>query len=247
MATLLVRQGVVFKLTTLVRQSTLGPPPPLPPRGAESSLGTAAGACARRGFFVFVFVFVGVGVFCVCVFGCVECVFCVECVSVFVCPCLSLHAWLCVSVPFIRFLFFVFSVCFSVVLLFYHFFNRYYTGWFHKRGGRNFYYIFGRSFPSSIPSSIPPSIPSPVTDTAGGAGGGGEGGGGGSRSRASSPRSPTPEVGAAGAAESAGRCEEVTAALGVLAGLAEHEACVPLILESGDLGCLLQVTMMMVL
>ncbi|CAN0351831.1 unnamed protein product, partial [Ectocarpus sp. 13 AM-2016] len=37
------------------------------------------------------------------------------------------------------------------------------------------------------------------------------------------------------------RREEVCAGLRVLAGLAAHEACVPLVLESEDLGCLLQV------
>lgn len=45
----------------------------------------------------------------------------------------------------------------------------------------------------------------------------------------------------AAAAAAAGSREEVCAALEVLAGLSGHEACVPLILESGDLGCLLQV------
>lgn len=37
------------------------------------------------------------------------------------------------------------------------------------------------------------------------------------------------------------RREEVCAALSALAGLAEHAECVPLILDSGELGCLLQV------
>lgn len=41
--------------------------------------------------------------------------------------------------------------------------------------------------------------------------------------------------------ESAGRREEVCAALRVLAGLAEHEACVSVVLEKEDLGFLLQV------
>lgn len=42
-----------------------------------------------------------------------------------------------------------------------------------------------------------------------------------------------------------GQCrrEEVCAALGVLAGIAEHEACVSLVLEKEDLGFLLQVCM----
>lgn len=40
----------------------------------------------------------------------------------------------------------------------------------------------------------------------------------------------------------AARREEAKAALAVLAGLAEHDSCVPLMIESGDLGCLFQVS-----
>lgn len=40
----------------------------------------------------------------------------------------------------------------------------------------------------------------------------------------------------------AARREEAKAALTVLAGLAEHDSCVPLMMESGDLGCLFQVS-----
>lgn len=50
MAIALVKQGLVFKLTTLIRQATLGPPPPLPPRDSiGSSSGAVGGGTEKQG------------------------------------------------------------------------------------------------------------------------------------------------------------------------------------------------------
>lgn len=85
------------------------------------------------------------------------------------------------------------------------------------------------------PAGPPPPLPPRRS------GGGGEAPQGGAAREGAT--SPPPAVAAAGATAEVGapRREEVCAGLRVLAGLAAHEACVPLVLESEDLGCLLQV------
>lgn len=64
--------------------------------------------------------------------------------------------------------------------------------------------------------------------------------GGGEGAAVAAPAAPAPPA-APPRREFAGRRQEVCAALRVLAGLAKHEACVPLVLEKEDVGFLLQV------
>lgn len=48
-ASRLTQLGLVFKLTALVRQAPLGPPPPLPPRPGSPTSGNGSGGSTRKG------------------------------------------------------------------------------------------------------------------------------------------------------------------------------------------------------
>lgn len=48
-ASRLTQLGLVFKLTALVRQAPLGPPPPLPPRRGSPTSDAGGGSISRKG------------------------------------------------------------------------------------------------------------------------------------------------------------------------------------------------------
>ncbi|CAM9366645.1 unnamed protein product [Ectocarpus sp. 8 AP-2014] len=89
------------------------------------------------------------------------------------------------------------------------------------------------------PAGPPPPLPPRRSGVGGGSGGEAPQGGAARGGGASPP--PHAVVADVTTEVEAPRREEVCAGLRVLAGLAAHEACVPLVLESEDLGCLLQV------